>query len=125
MNTIAPGTTLNSVPVNGVALQLMPGATVPFAVPPARQPKIAENYGGVLTVANVPDAGPYQVTLSSEGWIDVIQDGKILESTAHSGKRGCADVRKSVRFVLKPGPLTVQISGAPATLIKLAILPAE
>jgi hypothetical protein len=110
---------------DGAALQLLPNATVPFVLPPARQPKTADSFGGVITFTNVPKVGTYQVTLSTEAWIDVIQDGKSIESTAHSGKRGCANIRKSVRFDLKPGEVTIQVSGAPANLIDLAVLPAE
>jgi hypothetical protein len=121
----ASGTTLGTIPERGITLQLLPNPGVPFIVPPARQPKNADSFGGVLTSANVPKAGSYQVTLSTEAWIDVIQDGTAMDSTAHTGKRGCADVRKSVRFELKPGAVTLQVSGAPANLIKVAVLPAE
>ena len=92
---------------------------------PGRQPKSEESWGGLLFVKQVPNAARYQVTLSKEAWIDVIQDGKALTSSAHTGKRDCADVRKSVQFDLAPGPLTIQVSGAASNLIKLSILPAE
>ncbi len=108
----------------GAALQLVPNASVPFVLPPGRQPKSAESFGAILGIA-LPKAGAYQVTLSNEAWIDVIQDGHALDSTSHSGKRGCADVRKSVRFNLQPGKATIQLSGAPANAIDIAILPAE
>ena len=41
------------------------------------------------------EAGSYQITASAEAWIDVIQDGKSLASTAHGGKRDCPDVRRA------------------------------
>ncbi len=110
---------------SGVALELQPNASVAFVLPPERQPKQPDSFGGVVFFASIPKAGLYQVTLSGEAWLDVIQDGKALASAAHSGKRGCEDVRKSVRFELKPGALTVQLSGAAAKTIKLAVLPAN
>jgi hypothetical protein len=110
---------------DGLTLELKPNDSVSFLLPPARQPKSPGSFGGVVSFANVPKAGLYQVTLGSEAWIDVIQNGKALDSTAHSGKRGCEEVRKSVRFKLEPGALTVQLSGAAANMIKLAVLPAE
>jgi hypothetical protein len=110
---------------SGVALELQPQASMAFVLPPERQPKSTDSFGGVISFANVPKAGLYQITLSAEAWIDVIQDGQALKSTAHSGKRGCADVRKSVRFVLQPGALTIQLSGAAEKTVKLAVLPAE
>jgi hypothetical protein len=124
LSRVASGSKLDSIE-GGLALELQPQASVAFILPPERQPKSADSSGGVITFANVPKAGLYQVTSSAEAWIDVIQDGKAIKSTAFSGKRGCADVRKSVRFELKPGVLTIQLSGATEKMVKLAVLPAE
>ncbi len=124
LKTVPSGTTLGTFD-HGVALELQPNATVPFVLPPARQPKTADSYGGVIFFANLLKAGTYQVTASAEAWIDVIQNGKAAASTAHTGKRDCAGIRKSVRFELQPGPVAVQVSGAAANSIKLAVLPAE
>ena len=122
---VASGTTLDSLPDRGVALELQPHDTVPYALAPGRLPKIANSSGGVVVISNVSKAGSYQVTASAEAWIDVIQDGKSLASTAHSGRRDCPDVRKSVRFDLQTGAVTIQVSGVESKLIKLAVLPAE
>ena len=122
---VASGATLDSIPDHGVTPELLPHDTVPYALAPTRQPKIANSFGGVVVISNVSKAGSYQVTASAEAWIDVIQDGKSLASTAHSGRRECPDVRKSVRFDLQTGAVTIQVSGVDSKLIKLAILPAE
>jgi hypothetical protein len=120
----ASGSKLYSIG-GGSTLELQPHASVSFTLPPERQPKSADSFSGVISFANVPKAGLYQITLSTEAWIDVIQNGQTLKSTAFSGKRGCADVRKSVRFELRPGALTIQLSGASERTVKLAVLPAE
>ena len=122
---VASGATLASFPDRGIALELQPHDKVAYALPPGRQPKIANSSGGFFVVSNVPKAGQYQITASAEGWIDVIQDGKPLASTAHSGRRDCPDVRKSVRFDLQSGAVTIQVSGVDSKLVTLAILPAE
>ena len=122
---VASGATLASFPDRGIALELQPHDAVSFALPPGRQPKIANSSGGFLVISNVQKPGRYQITASAEGWIDVIQDGKLLVSTAHSGRRDCPDVRKSVRFDLQSGAVTIQVSGVDSKLVKLAILPAE
>ena len=122
---VASGTTLDSVPGRGIALELQPHETVPYALQPSREPKIANSSGGLVVISNVSKAGSYQVTASAEAWIDVIQEGKFLASTAHSGRRDCSDVRKTVRFDLQTGAITIQVSGVDSKLIKLAILPAE
>lgn len=125
LRTVPSGTSLDSLPDKGVALQLEPDAAVPFVLPPERKATSVEGSGGLIAVKDVPRAGTYQVTLSTDAWIDVIQNGKAVPSVAHTGKRDCMGVRKSVRFELQPGPVTLQLSGAPVKLIKLAILPAE
>jgi hypothetical protein len=124
LSPAASGSKLDSIG-GGIALELQPHASVSFLLPPERQPKSADSFSGVISFANLAKAGLYQITLSAEAWIDVIQDGQAVKSTAFSGKRGCADVRKSVRFELKPGALTIQLSGAAEKTVKLAVLPAE
>lgn len=125
LEAVFSGAAVPSLPARGVALELQPYFTVDYVLAPAKQPKSEDDWGGVLVIQNVPKAGRYQVTASEHAWIDLIQNGKALASTAHTGKPDCAGVRKSVRFDLEPGPLTVQVSGAETKQIKLAILPAE
>jgi hypothetical protein len=66
-------------------------------------------------------AGTYKITLSSVGWIDVVQDGQRVRSTAATGATGCEGVRKSVKFDLAALPFTVQLSGIETKTIGLAI----
>lgn len=122
---VMSGAMLRALPPTGVAIELQPQVTVDYAVEPGREAKSNDSFGGMLTIANVEQAGAYQVTASDEAWIDAIQNGKALPSTAHTGKEGCPDVRKSMRFELDAGPLTIQVSGAPSIQIKLAILPVQ
>ena len=124
LQTLPSGSVLDSAG-RGVALELAPYASAPFLLPPGRQPKTPDSYGGIVTIANLPQAGTWQVTTSAEAWIEVIQNGKAIVSSAHTGKRDCEGIRKSVRFELQPGPVTIQISGATAPSIKLAVLPAD
>jgi hypothetical protein len=125
LQKVGSGVTLESLPDHGIALELQPYASVPYVLPPGRQPKMADSSGGFVVVSNVPKAGQYQITASTEAWIDVIQNGEALASTSHTGRRDCPDVRKSVRFDLQPGSVTIQVSGVDSKLIKLAILPVE
>ncbi len=122
---VMSGATLTAIPSTGVALELQPQVTVDYVLPPGHEPKSDDSNGGILAISNVAQAGAYQVTTSEHAWIDVIQNGKALVSSAHSGKQGCPDIRKSVRFDLETGPLTIQVSGAASMHIKLAILPAQ
>lgn len=82
-------------------------------------------FSGFVT-ATVPSARTYQLTLSDDAWIDVSQDGHTtLKPERISGKAGCPEVRKSLRFNLVAGPVTIEISRAPSPQIKLDLLPVE
>jgi hypothetical protein len=69
--------------------------------------------------------GLYQITLSAEGWIDVAENGKLVKASAFSGQRDCPGVRKSVRFPLGGGSVTIEISNVGADKILFAIAPAK
>jgi len=113
------------LPAGALAVPLVPSGTVKFALAPARKAKGDADNGAAVTIAALPRAGRYQVTLSADAWIDVIQDGAAAASVDHTGMRECPGVRKSVRFDLKPGPIVIQISGAAETRMLLAIRLAE
>jgi hypothetical protein len=118
---VASGATI--VAERGYAVSLAPNESVAFRAPPERALK-PDGFGAVLAVANVERAGVYQVTLSGEARIDAVQDNALVKSTDFSGQKECSGVRKSVRFDLKSGPLTIQISNAPSAAIDLALAPA-
>ncbi|WP_267428709.1 hypothetical protein [Methylobacterium sp. GC_Met_2] len=110
--------------VSAVQLALKPAAEIVLPVPSEKEAK-PDTFAGFVT-ATVPAAGTYQVTLSNEAWIDVSQDGRsTLKPAAHSGKSGCPEVRKSVRFALDVGTVTIEITRASSPLIKLDLLRAE
>jgi hypothetical protein len=100
--TVSSGTTLDMLPEKAIVLELKPNTAVSYVVQPARQAKSAESSGGIISISNVPKAGSYQVTTSANAWIDVIQNAKAVDSTAHTGQRDCAEIRKSVRFNQEP-----------------------
>lgn len=109
----------------GAVLALKPVDAIAFPVPPSRKPSPG-SFGGVLTVPAPTAPGLYQITLSDEAWIDVSQDGQTTRKpTAHTGKRDCPGLRKSLRYQLGTQPVTIEISNARAESIKIAIAPAE
>jgi hypothetical protein len=107
-----------------VTLTLSPVEGVAFAVSPDHKPD-AGSFAATVSIATIEQNGIYQVTLSDEGWIDVIQAGASIKSTDFSGKKGCAGMRKSVRFNLKAGNAILQISGVKTNQINVAIGPAS
>ncbi|NVO16276.1 MAG: hypothetical protein HXX10_19775 [Rhodoplanes sp.] len=107
-----------------VEVALGPAAAVTWTSPPERAPKTPDTRGAVLPLAAVP-TGVYQITLSAEAWIDVVQDGARLPSAGFSGRTDCPGLRKSVRFRLGSGPAVVQLSGATVDRLAIAVAPVE
>lgn len=109
----------------GAVLALKPETEVAFPVAPSRKPAPG-SYGGILHVPAPTMPGLYQITLSDEAWIDVSQDGQTTRKpTAHTGKRDCPALRKSLRYQLSTQPVLIEISGAKADSIRIAVAPAE
>jgi hypothetical protein len=104
-------------------MALAPFADAKLPVAPERAPKSPTSFAGFLQIPAPAKAGTYKITLSSEGWIDVVQDGHAVKSTAFSGALGCEGVRKSVKFDLAAKPLTVELSSVPESTIKIAVSP--
>ena len=104
-------------------VRLKPVADAAFERPPGRKPKEG-TFGVAIKTPPLAVSGTYQVTISDEAWIDVIQDGREVRSSGFSAERDCPNVRKSVRFSLVAGQATVQISGAASDSIKVDLLPA-
>jgi hypothetical protein len=121
--SLASGAELPSPPAKAITLALEPAKSVTMPVPPGvkKQAVGGDTFSGWLTLGGVAKPGLYQISLSHEGWIDVVQNGALVKSSAFTGRKECAPIHKSVRFEIGAGPVTVQISGAPAQTVKLAI----
>jgi hypothetical protein len=118
------GAELTSFPAAAVVLDLKPAAQAAFVLPPERKPRTETWFGGMLRLP-APEAGSYQVTLSEEAWIDVVQDGRYARSIGSTGRSDCSGLRKSVRFELGNSPFIVQLSGVAAEIITLTIRRSE
>jgi hypothetical protein len=116
------GETKKALPPRAISLMLVPPAKAALPVPSAK-PADATKFAGYV-IFPVATPGDYLVSLSAEGWIDVVQDGVVVASTAHTGDPDCPGLRKSVRFPLKAGAVTLEISNAPGDHIEIAITPA-
>lgn len=90
---------------------------VAFAAAPERKPD-PSLHGGLVAVT-IPATGSYRVGLSSGAWIDVLQDGKPITSTAHGHGEGC--VRKAVTFPLQAGSMVIQLSGNRESDLRLMV----
>ncbi len=98
-------------------------AALPHA--PERAPKGDPSFAGHFSLGAPAKPGVYKITLASEGWIDVVDNGAFLHPTAFSGALGCAGARKSVRFDLPGRPVDVQLSNVKDPNIAVIVTPAD
>lgn len=106
-----------------VDLALRPTPNMRYALRPER-PGGSVSHGGMVAFT-VPAAGTYRVALGSAAWIDLVADGKALQSVAHGHGPACSGIRKMVDFALAPGNYTLQIAGngSPEVAVMIARLP--
>jgi hypothetical protein len=102
-------------------VSLLPLTDAKLPVVPERVPQSDKTFAGFIEASAPARRGAYKITLSSDGWIDVVQDGRRLKSIAATGATGCDGVRQSVKFELAAVPFTVQLSGVEANSVGLAI----
>lgn len=115
------GAELTAIPASAIVLGLQSAAQAIFVLPPERRPKSENWFGGALRMPAPEKSGSYQVTISEEAWIDIVQDGRYARSIGSTGRSDCSGLRKSVRFDLNATPFVVQFSGVAAQTIVVAI----
>jgi len=102
-------------------LQPLPAAGLPKV--PERSPRSTDSFAGHFTLAAPAKPGVYRVTISTEGWVDVLDGGAYLHPTAFTGARDCDGARKSVKFDLPSRPLALQFSGVKRDQISVIVSP--
>ena len=105
------------------SINLAPLAQAHLVSAPERTPTETNSFAGVVELDAPPNDGVYKVSISTEGWIDVIQDGEYLKPTAFTGAMDCRGIRKSVKFPLRAKPVTIQLSNVRMPVISLIVTP--
>jgi len=118
---VVSGTRINWRQPFATIVALVPLAEAKLPMAPERAPKSNESFAGFIQSPAPAKAATYKITLSSAGWIDVVQDGRRVQSITSTGVRGCDGVRKSVKFNLAAMPFTIELSGIEANTIAIAI----
>jgi hypothetical protein len=94
---------------------------VTFARKPAKATVADGSYAGLLRIV-APRSKTIRVAATEAAWLDVIADGKLIESTRHAGSPNCKALRKVVEFSVAPNrPVVIQVSGSTEAQIKLAV----
>jgi hypothetical protein len=106
-----------------MTLELQPLSAAGLPKAPERAPKSPSAFAGHFALAAPAKPGAYRVTISSEGWVDVLDGGAYLHPAAFTGAKECDGVRKSVKFDLPARPLAVQFSGVPRDQISVIVSP--
>jgi hypothetical protein len=119
------GDTLTGLPRAALVLELAAPADAKYTMPPERKPKAEKWFGGALSFPAPTKAGIYQITLSDEAWVDLVQDGRYARSVGSTGRSDCPGLRKSVRFEVSASPFVLQLSGVTTGTIKLTVAPAQ
>ena len=109
----------------GTTLKLASFSEAGLPMAPERAPKLQQSYAGHFTLAAPAKPGRYKVTITSEGWIDVLDGGNYLRPAAFTGAVNCEGARKSVKFDLPPRPIAIQFSGVRAGEISVIVSPGE
>jgi hypothetical protein len=104
-------------------LKLAPFAEAGLPHAPERAPKSPQSYAGHFALAAPQKPGIYRITITSEGWIDVIDAGQFLHPKAFSGALGSEGARKSVKFDLPARPLDLQLSDVKNGEISVIVSP--
>ena len=99
-----------------VTLRLHPADHLSLPV----EPKKPGGSGGLVALSIV-ETGTYRMALSSAAWIDVIQEGRVLESVSHGHGPDCSGIRKIVDFALSPGRYTIQLTGNAESTTRLLV----
>ena len=123
--SVAAGESLPAIPNGAITVRLQRGTEASFALPPERKPRSDEWFGGIVRLPALGRAGIYQVTVSDEAWIDVVQGDRYVRSFGSTGRSDCPGLRKSVRLELGPAPFVVQLSAVATPIIVLAISRAD
>jgi hypothetical protein len=121
---LASGAELAAVPSGGMTIALTAPGDAGLPTPPERAPKEG-TFAGFTTFNSAAKAGIYTISLSSGGWVDVVQGGNFLKPKAFSGATDCDGIRKTVKYDLAASPFVLQISGIKEDAVSVAILPSE
>jgi hypothetical protein len=121
---LASGAELAALPPQAVTLALRSPTEAKLPTPPERAPKEG-TFAGFASIKTAPKAGLYSISLSSGGWVDVVQDGHSLKPKAFSGATDCDGIRKTMKYELSASPFVLQVSGTKEDSVSIAILPTE
>jgi hypothetical protein len=104
-------------------LQLTASAQVTLSLPPGKKTAVDHGYAGMARLA-LRQPGNYRMSVDQSVWIDIVADGKMIDSADFQGRPGCMAPHKIVQYSLPAGrELLLQLSGAPSADVRVTITP--
>ncbi|HEX2791351.1 MAG TPA: hypothetical protein VHN17_13050 [Steroidobacteraceae bacterium] len=102
-------------------LQLAAAGQITLLLPPGKNTSTDGAYAGMARL-RLAQPGSYRVSVDQPLWIDVVADGKMIQSVDFQGRPGCLAPHKIVQYSLPGGrELLLQLSGAPKPVVRLTI----
>ncbi|NLH82042.1 MAG: homogentisate 1,2-dioxygenase [Phyllobacteriaceae bacterium] len=109
------------VPVGrAVDAALLPTRSVAFVVRPGN-PGGSVAHAGLFRLS-IPHAGTWRVAIAAHAWIEVVVDGKPVDSVAHGGGPACAGIAKVVDYDLPAGDHVLMLSASDAAVSEVLVV---
>jgi hypothetical protein len=100
---------------------LTPQDQVEFALAPGKK-MLTDGANAGLVALRVAAPGLYRVSVDVPFWIDVAEDGKLVEARDFQGQQSCNAPHKIVEFELSAGKtLIIQVSGSVKASVRLSV----
>ena len=96
-----------------MTLELQPLSAAGLPKSPERAPKSPSAFAGHFTLAAPAKPGAYRVTISSEGWVDVLDGGAYLHPIAFTGSKGCEAPARASSSTCRTGRLRFSSAAFP------------
>jgi hypothetical protein len=102
-------------------LQLAPQSQTSMVLPPGKKSAPEGAYAGLARL-RIQQTGSYRISLDQPAWIDLADEGRMIDSADFQGRPGCAAPHKIVQYSLPGGhELVLQLSAALAPRIRITI----
>lgn len=103
------------------AVRLQPQEAVKLAAAPSKK-MLADGASGGLLKLRVAEAGRYRIAVDTGLWLDLVRDGKLVDSNDFQGITECKTPRKIVLYDLPAGTeVVVQASASSTPDVRLSV----
>jgi hypothetical protein len=103
-------------------VQLAPQSQVAFVLAPGKKGSSPDGAYAGMGHFRLTQAGIYRVSADQPVWIDIVADGKMIDSADFQGRKGCSTPHKIIQYALPAErDLVLQLSAAPGAGVRVAI----